>query len=402
MEDIAPIRIISWADEVEREEAVAAGGFSKAHAVDAGGFSKALAVDAVACPALAVDAALAENLGGHAALAENASPPVQPPASQPEFGAPIGIRAIQSILMSATQTSLSHFHTAGMKDDNYGKQVRPSIADIFNSVYKSNNTSMTFTTDLDIRQVRKTLVYTILDDLVLKVRTNFTGLPDRENIWYEVLGKNMSDKNILRFYIDFTKMKKFDLTLEEIGNICFDDFQWVTSPDFMGIIDVEFIDNYVSSILSRMKRKVCGIKDITMCEYKSFVNICTTGSNILAVSKILSYEHNKNLISNNIADVETRFGIEAANYMLNELIGSRIVSDFMTRTGKTIPFSKNSIEVFQKGLFTSMGFERPKDDIKRFVVAGSSKDQARSPAGVYNSIIIGEDPDTCFKIIGRH
>lgn len=311
-----------------------------------------------------------------------------------EYGAPIGIRAIQSILMSATQTSLSHFHTAGMEDKSSGQ---PSVADILNLVYKSNNTSMTFTTDLDIRKIRKKTVYKSLEYFVLMVRTSFTGLPDHENIWYEVLGKQMSDKNILRLYINYTKMKRFDLTLNEIGHICFKDFKWVTSPDFMGIIDIEFSGSYISSILNRMKLQVCGTKEITTCEYISPVNICTAGSNILAISKLLDNEHKINLISNNIIDVETRFGIEAANYMLSKLIGSRIVSDFMTRTGKTVPFSKNSVEVIRKGLFTSMGFERPKDDIKRLV--NSDTNTLHKFHSIYNSIITGDDPDTCFKIL---
>ena len=42
------------------------------------------------------------------------------------YGDPVGIRAIQSILMSATQMNLSHFHTAGM--DGAARTASASVA----------------------------------------------------------------------------------------------------------------------------------------------------------------------------------------------------------------------------------------------------------------------------------
>ena len=352
-----------------------------------------------------------------------------------DVGAPIGIRAIQSILMSATQTNLSHFHTAGMEDEGAGVLIAPSIADTLNCVFKSHNTSMTFMTDVHISDVRKSIVYSDFDLFVTMVRTNFTELPDRENVWYEASKTSdigsfcMYDGTILRFYVDYKRLKKFGLTLSDIGERCFGDMdcQWAVSPDFMGMIDVGFSSNYIAPMLSRLKCQVCGTKDIIACEkIDEEGHIVTTGSNIIAASKILKGSYKATLKSNNVTDLQRRFGIEAAARMLEELIGSVIVSDFMTRTGEVVSFSKHSIEVSRKGLLTSMGFERPKEDIKReltapsplhtrsyfratadFAKAGSFCEGLQKKSrvykyGVYDNIIMGTDPNKGFEILPSH
>jgi hypothetical protein len=349
-----------------------------------------------------------------------------------DVGAPIGIRAIQSILMSATQTNLSHFHTAGMEDERAGVLIAPSTADTLNCVFKSHNTSMTFMTDVHISDVRKSIVYSDFDPFVTMVRTNFTELPDRENVWYEASKTSdigsfcMYDGTILRFYVDYKRLKRFGLTLSDIGKRCFGDMdcQWAVSPDFMGMIDVGFSSNYIAPMLSRLKCQVCGTKDVVACEkIDEEGHIVTTGSNIIAASKILKGSYKATLKSNNVTDLQRRFGIEAAARVLEELIGSVIVSDFMTRTGEVVSFSKHSIEVSRKGLLTSMGFERPKEDIKRELTAPSplhtrsyfraTADFAKAGSvckglqkksrvykyGVYDNIIIGTDPNKEFEIL---
>ena len=118
---------------------------------------------------------------------------------------PIGIRTIQSILMNATQTSLSHFHTAGMLEE-HGTLVKPSVADAMDSYYTNKNTSMIFDVQAeDVSKIRGRLAHAKLDDFVYMVRSSFTVLPERENIWYEALGRPMSRGNVLRLYVDFEK-----------------------------------------------------------------------------------------------------------------------------------------------------------------------------------------------------
>ena len=53
------------------------------------------------------------------------------------------------------------------------------------------------------------------------------------------------------------------------------------------------------------------------------------------------------------------FDTEAAAGMLSKVPGLRIVSDFMTRTGRSLPVNKRSSKVQARGLTPSMGFDGP-------------------------------------------
>jgi len=122
--------------------------------------------------------------------------------------------------------------------------------------------------------------------------------------------------------------------------------------------------------------------------------IVTIGSDIPIVSK-LSFIKMDTVFSNNVKEVEKYFGIEAAQYVLNTLLNSSIISNFMTRTGIVQPFNKSSHEVYHKGLLFAMGLERPKDDIKRNL----KNPDIYTGKSVYTDIMNGDDPEYNFKVL---
>ena len=363
-------------------------------------------------------------------------------------GDPIGIRSIQSIMMSATQMNLSHFHTAGMSSSGILGGVRaPSAADAMNSIYTKNNTSMKFTTSAlkstkntnkQLRYFRKHLVGASLGDFVRKIGSNITELNPRENIWYTAkenssCGPSEIHGVLLRIYIDYNKMYNHGLTLENLAQEIFgNDCSWNVSPDFMGMIDISVPDTHISQWLSRIKNRVCGTSDVLSCDLlgqsdsdtfsdsdgisprtsAAFLENClsrvskygtffTRGTNVLAACKTPGI--NKSTIElNNVISVEKHFGIEAAAKILASLTGNVIVSDFMARTGRVLPFSKHSNEVSNKGLLTSMGFERPKDDIQREINTLGKQHSLAKKSSVYEHIITGKDPPLNFRILTSH
>jgi hypothetical protein len=322
----------------------------------------------------------------------------------PDPGDPVGIKTIQSILMSATQMSLSHFHTAGMDPLGFNVvtvRVQPSAADAMNSTYTKNNTSMTFESIDDVYTIRKQLVGANLIDFVTAVKIDATGFPDRENIWYEALGKKMYDESgekmykgsILRIYINYNKMRNHGLTLEDLAHEVYNtECIFHVSPDFMGMIDLEIPDQYLSQWLAKTGKKVCGTLDIKSCNKINEKTAITVGSNVLAVSKLHNVDKTT-INSNNVLEVFEHYGIEAAASVLASLTGSQIVSDFMARTGKVLSFMKNSVEVTNKGLLTSMGFERPRDDVKKTLVS-----KQKNLSSVYESIITGSKNNEIFEL----
>lgn len=313
--------------------------------------------------------------------------PIEKPFVDP--GTPIGLREIQTILMSATQSNLSHFHTAGMESTI---TIRPSIIDCFDSIYNSKNTSMScILPPEEINNFRKHIVYSKLQDFVLKIKSTYSNLSEHENIWYECCNKKPAS-DFIRFYFNYNQLKKFNLTLDEIGNKCFKKDEWYASPDFMGMLDVTIKNNKISHVLSKMDTHVCGIENIKTCTFSNAeTRLMTHGSDILNISKIL--HNNSTLRSNNVSDVEKYFGIEAAASVLKDLIGSEIVSDFMCRTGSIIGFHKHSIEVKQKDLLFSLGLERPKPDIINELIS-----KKNTNISTYHNIMTGKSIDTLFKI----
>lgn len=315
-------------------------------------------------------------------------------------GDPVGIRVIQSILMSATQMSLSHFHTAGMGHNVAGK-LSPSAADAMDSVYTTSNTSMTFECSDNVYTLRKALVGASMMHFVSCIGSNVVGFPDRENVWYEAARKPMYKGDVLRVYVDYNRMRNHGLTLKDLASMCFTDDRTMASPDFMGMIDVEVPPNQqpnqqISQWLCMMGERVCGSYRIKSCDKVNGKTAVTIGSDVLAVSRVHSV-NTQTIRSNNVTEMEEHYGIEAAACVLRELTGSHIVSDFMTRKGKVMAFTKGSIEVVNKGILTSMGFERPRDDIRKALIC-----KGAYTTSVYESIITGAEIEGSFDVLTSH
>lgn len=307
---------------------------------------------------------------------------VKPPENNNEPGDPVGIRVVQSILKSATQDSLSHFHTAGMGITSLSDRQVPSASNAMDSEYK--HTSMMFECVDDVFKLRKHIVGARFGSFVTKIASNITILPERENVWYECSEKPMSQQNFIRFYIDYNKLRNHGLTLSNIAIASFNDDTRI-SPDFMGMIDIEVVKNNFALTLAETNSIVCGTLDIQSCDKINDKTAITKGTNILAVLRAPGVDK-KTITSNNVNEVEKYFGIEAAAHVLSQLTTSCIISDFMARTGTVLSFDKTSVEVRNKGLLTSMGFERPKDDIKKQFTNSPKLQEQNS---VYGCIITG-------------
>ncbi len=310
-----------------------------------------------------------------------------------EPGESVGIRAVHSILMSATQMNLSHFHTAGMHSSLPSSRPVPSPAEALNDLYV--NTSMTFESSDNVHTLRKHIVGANLSSFVKSVGGSFTWLPDQENVWYEALQQPMYDGNIIRLYIQFKKMKNYGLTLRDLADTSFGtDVVTHVSPDFMGMIDIEVPNDHLSQWLSRMGTPVCGTPKVKSCE-KVGDTAVTHGTDVLTLSKV-STVNSKTITSNDVNEVLMLYGIEAAAAVLYDLTKSPVVSDFMARTGRVLYFTKNSLEVARKGLLTSMGFERPKNDIKEALIRPHMYNSCRP--SVKESIITGTRAACDFEI----
>jgi hypothetical protein len=227
-------------------------------------------------------------------------------------------------------------------------------------------------------------------------------ITDIECVWYSVKNINIDDEDsILRFNISFKKLIEYDFTLEELAYKCFgSSVKWFVSPDFMGMIDLHIPKKSATAEwISKLEIIVCGSENITTIYFNKLQDtqdICrvyTVGSDIALASRSM-YVISGSLRSNNVQDIENNYGIEAASMALRDIIKkdpAGILTDFMTRNGMVCSFSKSSIEVKRKGILTSIGYERPREDIIRAIKLKDDEQWDIHPS-IYNDIMIGTDP----------
>ena len=275
------------------------------------------------------------------------------------------------------------------------KEFPRTISDDFSYNFKSKI----------LGRINRQLVGKKLRWFVTMIRSSITELPEYENIWYESSNQEKfpETNTILRFYIDYKKLVKFDLTLKDIAETVFSDTPWHASPDWMGMIDLDIGKNNTNHVLSKIDTLLCGNlsisamhADINTDEHNNItVKAVTAGSDIVSVSQLRPKTIDKLTIrSNHVLDVYKNFGIEAAATALREIIGSDVISDFMTRTGIVLPFYNSSPEVFKKGALTAMAFERPRTHLQKFL-RSSSWDNHPS---IYADIMVGNNPEHDFSI----
>ncbi|KAF8585619.1 hypothetical protein K439DRAFT_1615756 [Ramaria rubella] len=194
---------------------------------------------------------------------------------------------------------------------------------------------------------------------------------------------------LVRLYTDYRKLIEDCRTLEYIREMIQlrKDLTVTITSDFVGIINI--VEQYPSS--DPIHKRITDILDIELgiqgiLEYNDNV---VTGSNLSMVSRLDEVEKDT-LWSNSIRQVEERFGIEAARELIfGELKAScdnpGIIADYMTWHGSVHPLNKGILD--NKGVLSSMAFERPKQDMNK-LSNGSVEDDVSS---VYSQIMTGSD-----------
>jgi len=297
----------------------------------------------------------------------------------------VGIKSIQNILRKATQSNLSFFHSAGnITSESFAP--KPSIVEILDFT-NTENVSCTMKLN-SVENVKKSVIgLTYMDFVDFYVHHSVIS-KDREyeNIWYEILQEEPFDK-FCRIYFDVKKLRKYDIELSEISEYI--EGETKRSPTFMGIIDVKIdTGSDVLSIINHLKLGILGDKRIKQAEIlkdSEGYRLVTFGSSIQAFAS-LDGDVNT-ILSNDIRDVMTIFGIEAARGLIVELLdckGSEVVADFMTRSGEVVPVNRKSIIKYNRGFISAAFFERFNDSIKLF--KGNPTDNLES---VYSRIFMG-------------
>jgi DNA-directed RNA polymerase subunit A" len=295
-------------------------------------------------------------------------------------GDALGIISAQDLMRRATQSNLSSFHEAGLRSTNSSIPIQDMLD------MTDKNSSMLIETS-NHKSFRGEYLSRKFEYYVLSYKTSLYVDEDTDSFW------RMANSNILvRFYTNYKKLVEDCRTLEFIREMIMSrkDYNVDVSSDFVGILDIT--ERY--SINESIHKKIIDILSINLgidgiTEYNDGV---TVGSNLSMVSR-LECVNGRTLSSNSVKQVEEVFGIEAARGVVYERIKDTcdepdVIADYMTFNGRLHAFNKFSPDHNDKGIISSMGFERPSTDIRR-LSSGESKDDGNS---VYSRIALGKRP----------
>lgn len=312
----------------------------------------------------------------------------------------IGIRYAHIVLSDLTQDSLSSFHNAG----NISGGNSQGLQDIIDG--NNNRSGMVIKSD-SVGKIKRDILYRPLKYYVTSITNSILEQFEDENFWYTIgrkLGKLPGPSDIppesviiIRFYLDYQRLKRDCRTLEYVVRKIFFNYDHVYhSPNFMGIIDVHISNLIELSSIVALIDDTMGIEGITSCDINSDT-LLTTGSSLHEVCTH-KYVDATTLTSNDIYDVERTFGLEAAREIIYSEVYSKcgnkkssgFIADFMTCKGYVSAFKKDNPMLKDKGFLASIAFERPKKDIKDILDTGESIDVTTS---VYSQLVTGSLPD---------
>ena len=353
-------------------------------------------------------------------------------------GESVGVLTAQSIGERQTQMTLNTFHSAGLAIKTVVTGV-PRFSELLNATKNPRAISceIEFRSGNDsISNLRKTIGHTLreftLNDLIsdMKIQTEKCHKKWYEN-YLQIYDKDISNyKYSLNIKIDRDIMCRYAIPLHLIVNKIeeeYDDLLCISSPTNYSEIDIyidtsqidlpeghnSFIneDNkeiiYIENvIIPNLKTLLlCGIPGIKDFYYKKKNNkndewmVDTDGSNLL---KLLSHPLiiNEKVICNNMWEIYTILGIEAAReFLIDEFmnvvssdgtfINERHVSllvDIMTFSGTIHSISRYGMKKANVGVLSKASFEESLDNFLKCALLG----EIESTNGVSASIMCGK------------
>jgi DNA-directed RNA polymerase subunit A" len=283
---------------------------------------------------------------------------------------PVGLKAIQSIMQTATQSNLSFFHKAGTMSNSI-ISLSPSVQQLLD--LSKTPTCKTFVAgQIEPKDIVYVKVIHIIESLTI------TKPSDEEETWVEVgsemglFKRNVGFPYQLDVQFDVKELIKRKLFLTDIvdalsSSVDVYNKMIIWSPNIIGIIRI-YCDEHQTMIkaLSKLHLGIEGIHDL-MISHDG--NTITNGSNLGKLLKLPGIDPDQTY-SNHVLEMEEKFGIEAARQILYEEILIKnnnskyagIIADYMSVTGALKGFNKSQVRHHP---ILSMGYEESTSDLKR-------------------------------------
>ena len=311
--------------------------------------------------------------------------------SRVEPGQAVGIVTAQSIGEPGTQMTLRTFHTAGIAEKNVTLGL-PRIIELVDARKKPATPAMDIYLDKKIKSSRESaisvarnILETSIRDLVIDVETDH------------------STEIILEF--DSERLKARNCTMDDVISVLEPNkkFTQKAVKDNVIITLVEESDSItVNTLLNKIRKTIVkGVPEIarvTLKEENGEWVIQTTGSNIIKVFEVEGVDK-YNVRSNNIFEIATALGIEAArNALISELKATlenqglevdvrylMLVSDLMCHKGYLQQIGRHGIAGSKDSVLARAAFEITVPTIARAAKEGEIEELK----GITENVIVG-------------
>jgi len=311
--------------------------------------------------------------------------------SRVEPGQAVGIVTAQSIGEPGTQMTLRTFHTAGIAEKNVTLGL-PRIIELVDARKKPATPAMDIYLDKKIKasresaiSVARNILETSISDLVIDTETDH------------------STEIILE--LDSERLRSRNCTMDDVISVLESNkkFTQEAVKDNVIITLVEESDSItVNTLLNKIRKAIVkGVPDIarvTLKEENGEWVIQTTGSNLLKVFEVEGVDK-YNVRSNNIFEIATALGIEAArNALISELKATlenqglevdvrylMLVADLMCHKGHLQQIGRHGIAGSKDSVLARAAFEITVPTIARAAKEGEIEELK----GITENVIVG-------------
>jgi DNA-directed RNA polymerase subunit A' len=312
-----------------------------------------------------------------------------------EPGQAVGIVTAQSIGEPGTQMTLRTFHFAGISERNVTLGL-PRLIELVDARKNPVTPTMDIYLDADSKQSRekaieaaRNVLQTKVSDLIKRIDTNYST---------EITLTLSDDKLIERgctiaeVEAALASNKKFKLeTHEHTKEIL---LKLVEESDVPTVLTIQ------NKIKNTLVKGVSDIERITLVQKDGEWVIQTTGSNLDKVLRIAGIDK-KNVRTNNISEIATTLGIEAArNALINELKSTledqglevdiryiMLVADLMCSRGYLQQIGRHGIAGTKDSVLARAAFEITVPTIARAALGG----EIENLKGVTENVIVGSN-----------
>ncbi len=321
---------------------------------------------------------------------------------QVQSGEAIGIVTAQSFGESSTQMVLRTFHFAGVAEMQVTTGL-PRLIEIFDARKKPSSPKMEiylkkeYNDEKNARVFAEKIKEVTLREIASEISLDFSDKKIEIKI----------DNNALRQ--THTSIKRVVERLNELG------FNVKEKPDAITLNATEYGFKEIYKLKEKLKATIIsgvkGVKQILIVKRDRDYVILTLGTNVETILKMKEVDENK-IISNDLYEVATVFGIEAArSLIINEISQTlnsqgldinmrhlKLVADAMTNAGMVKGVTRMGIIAQKSSILARATFETP---VKQFVNA-TIKGTGDKLSSVIENIIVNQPVPVGTGLPGLH